>query len=130
MRVKIYTVVDITETHARRTDDKKLYSQQCNYNTTIQTVGLRVNVNPIYCKSLVESVSKYNFGKSVTGKQRVWEYCFAVEYEGALNEDMLLTDFDLVPVVTGLDETAHNHNKIFRTTCTNDTNIVFEIIEE
>lgn len=129
MQFKIHTVVDITETNAKRSDDKKLFSQQTNYNTVIQTIGLRVNLNPMYVKSLVDKVDGIGFGNSIKGKQRYWEFCFEVEYEGALNLDMLINDFDLIPVITGLDETVHNHNKIFRTTCPNDCNIVFEIID-
>ena len=127
MRFKIFTVVDITETKARRGDDKKLYSQQTNYNTVLQTIGLRVNLNPIYCKSHTENIDKTDFGTTVKGKQRYWEFCFEVEYEGALSLDMMMSDFDLIPVITDLDETVHNHNKVFRTSCPNDRNIVFEI---
>lgn len=127
MRFKLFTVVDITETNARRTDDKKLYSQQTNYNTILQTIGLRVNLNPVYCKSHTENIDKLGLGSLVKGKQRYWEFVFEVEYEGALSLEMMINDFDLVPVITELDETVHNHNKVFRTTCPNDRNIVFEI---
>jgi len=129
MRFKIFTVVDITETNARRSDDKKQYSQQTNYNTVLQTIGLRVNLVPVYCKSHIASVDKKGFGELIKGKQRYWEFCFEVEYEGALSIDMMVNDFDLIPVITDLDETVHNHNKVFRTSCPNDRNIVFEIDE-
>ena len=129
MRFKLYTTVDITETNAKRSDDKKLFSQQNNLNTVMQTVGLRVNLNPVYVKNHTDKVDSIGFGKSIKGKQRYWEFCFDIEYEGALNLDMLNNDFDLIPVITELDETLHNHNKIFRTTCPIDRNIVFEIVE-
>ena len=130
MRFKIYTVVDITETNARRGEDKKLYSQQINYNTVLQTIGLRVNLNPVYSKSYIDNIEKFKFGKNISGKQRIWEFCFNVEYEGALTIDMMIIDFDLVPVITELDETVYNHNKIFRTSCQNECNIVFKITED
>ena len=130
MRFKLYTTVDITETNAKRQEDRKMYSQQTNYNTVLQTIGLRVNLNPNYVKSYVEDISKLGFGATIKGKQRYWEFCFDVEYEGALNIDMMINDFDLIPVITELDETVHNHNKIFRTTCPNDCNITFEIEQE
>jgi hypothetical protein len=129
MRFKIYTVVDITETNARRSDNKKEYSQQTNLNTVMQTVGLRVNFEPLSTKIHVDDVSKLGFGETVKGKQRYWEFTFDVEYESALSVDMMLNDFDLIPVITELDETVHNHNKVFRTTCPNDCNIVFEIVD-
>lgn len=129
MRFKLSTLVDITETNARRKEDQKLFRQQTNYNTVLQTIGLRVNLNPLSIKSDVQNVKDLGFGKSITGKQRYWEFIFDVEYEGALTVDMLNNDFDLIPVITELDETAHINNKIFRTTCPNDCNIVFEIVE-
>ena len=127
MQFKIYTTVDITETNAKRQEDRKKYQQQTNFNTVLQTIGLRVNLNPIYTEVHLGSVSKLGFGKNIIGKQRYWEFCFEVEYEDALNVDMMEQDFDIIPVITELDETVHNHNKIFRTTCPNDRNIVFEI---
>ena len=130
MRFKLYTTVDITETNAKRQEDRKLYSQQTNYNTVLQTIGLRVNLVPVFVKSRVGDVSNLGFGDTIKGKQRYWEFCFAVEYEGALSIDMMENDFDLIPVITGLDETVHNHNKIFRTTCPNDRNITFKIEQE
>lgn len=130
MRFKLSTVVDITETHARRKEDQKLFRQQTNYNTVLQTIGLRVNLVPVSIKHDVKNIKEFGFGRSITGKQRCWEFIFEVEYEGALTLDMLNNDFNLVPVIVELDETAHIHNKIFRTRCPNDCNIVFEIIEE
>ena len=130
MRIKLYTIVDITETNARRNDDKKLYSQQCNFNTVLQTIGLRVNLIPISCKEHVDSIDDLNFGKSFTGKQRYWEFTFDVDYESATNEELLAADFDLIPVITDLNETANINNGIFRTSCPNDRNIVFKIAEE
>jgi len=47
MKFTLTTVVDITETRARRGEDKKQVNQQANYNTMFQTIGLRVNVDPI-----------------------------------------------------------------------------------
>ena len=129
MRFKLYTTVDITETNAKRQEDRKMYSQQTNYNTVLQTIGLRVNLIPVYVTSAVEDVTAKGFGDNIKGKQRYWEFCFEVEYEGALTTDMLNNDFDLIPVITDLDETVHNHNKIFRTTCPKDRNIIFEMAE-
>lgn len=130
MRIMLTTVVDVTETHARRGDEKKLINQQANYNTMIQTIGLRVNINPVSCISVVSDVSKLGFGSSIKGKQRYWKFTFDIEYEDSLTADMLASDFDLVPVITQLDDTAKITNNIFRTNHPNDTNIVFEIVEE
>ena len=64
------------------------------------------------------------------GKQRYWEFTFDVEAEDALTLDMLVTDFDLVPVITNLDETTTLGTKVFRTNHPNDTNVVFKMLGE
>ena len=128
MQFILSTVVDITETNARRGAEKKEVHQQANYNTVIQTIGLRVNITPISSESIVSNIDKLGFGSAIKGKQRYWKFTFETDYEDALTLDMLLSDFDLVPIITELDETAKINNSIFRTNHPNDTNIVFEIL--
>jgi hypothetical protein len=130
MRTKITTIIDITETRALRGADKLLINQQANYNTAIQTIGLRANLIPELCENKVGDVSKFGFGSNIKGKQRYWEFTFEVEAVDALTYDMLLLDFDLVPVITNLNETVSIKNEVFRTNHPNDTNIVFEMIKE
>ena len=131
MRFKIHTVVDITETNARRGQaDKVSLDQQANYNTLIQTIGLRVNADPISLTTDIIDVSKIRFGDAIKGKQRVWTFEFDNPYEGALSVDMLNNDFDLVPIITNLNETANIHNSIFCTKNPNDRNIIFEEIDK
>jgi len=127
MRFIIHTVVDITETNARRGQaDKLSLDQQANYNTLIQTIGLRVNADPIELSESIKDVGKLTFGDAIKGKQRVWTFEFNNPFEGALSEDSLNDDFDLVPVITNLNETANIHNSIFCTKNPNDSNIIFE----
>ena len=77
MRFTIHTVVDITETNARRGQaDKLSLDQQANYNTLIQTIGLRANVDPIDLTESIKDVSKLAFGDAIKGKQRVWTFEF------------------------------------------------------
>jgi hypothetical protein len=126
MLFKITTVVDISQTNARRGEDKKKENQQANFNTMFQTIGLRVNVEPLKCTQSIIDVDKrkHKFGSAIKGKQRVWEFEFENTYEGALATDMMIEDFDLIPVITNLDETAANTNSIFSTK--HDKNIMFE----
>ena len=93
-----------------------------------QTIGLRVNVDPLRCTQSVIDVDKleYKFGSAIKGKQRVWTFEFENTYEGALTLDMMIDDFDLVPVITNLDETAANTNCIFSTKHVTDKNVLFE----
>jgi len=126
MRFIIHTVVDITETNARRGQaDKIKLDQQANFNTMIQTIGLRCNAEPISITENIKDVAELGFGDSIKGKQRVWTFEFDNPYEGALTVDMLNDDFNLVPVITNLNETANIHNSIFSTKNPNERNIIF-----
>ena len=130
MKFKVTTVIDITETNVRRGEDKKKEKQQANFNAMFQTIGLRVNVDPISLTESVVDVKGLGFGDAIKGKQRVWVFEFENPYEGALSYDMLVNDFDLVPIITDLDETANINNSIFCTNHPNDTNIIFSIIDK
>jgi hypothetical protein len=128
MRFIIHTLVDITETHARRGEDPKQYRQQQNFLTVMQTIGMRVN--PTYVSSPVvvkEVPSKLELGTSYKTKQSVWKYVFDIDYEGALDVETLVNDFDLIPIITDLDETAKFENAHFLTKNTALTNISFQI---
>ena len=46
-RIQIFTVIDMTETSVGRSGEAKQRNQQANYNTVVQTAGLRVNPMPI-----------------------------------------------------------------------------------
>jgi len=131
MRFKLYTLVDITETGARRGEDPKLHRQQQNFLTVMQTIGLRVN--PTYVKSpqVIEDIpSKYNLGSKYKTKQSIWEYVFDIDYEDGLDLDTLASDFDLIPIITGLDETATFDNAHFLTKNVTNSNIYFEIVDK
>lgn len=129
MRVTITTVIDITETKARKHDDSLSRQQQANYLTVLQTVGLRVQLTPIECKTHVGDVSSLGFGSSIQDKQRYWTFEFTYDQEGAVTLDTLTNDFDLVPVITGLKDTAPITNSAFRTKHKADRNIIFKLAD-
>ena len=107
MRFIIHTLVDITETNSRRGEDLIKHRQQQNYLTVMQTIGLRVN--PTYVKppeTIKEIPSKLGLGKVYKTKQTVWKYTFDVEYEAALDIETLENDFDLIPIIGGLQESV------------------------
>lgn len=131
MQFIIHTVVDITETNARRGQaDKIKLDQQANFNTMIQTIGLRCNAEPVSLTETIKDVSKLAFGDAIKGKQRVWTFEFNNPYEGALTVDMLNDDFDLIPIINNLNETANINNSIFSTKNPNDRNIIFQQIDK
>ena len=128
MRFKLYTLVDITETGARRGEDPKRYRQQQNFLTVMQTIGMRVNPTYIAPPEIVKEVpSKLGLGTSYKSKQTVWKYVFDIDYEGALDIDTLVNDFNLIPIITDLDETAKFDNAHFITNNDAINNILFEI---
>ena len=129
-RIQIFTVIDMTETNVGRSGEAKQRNQQANYNTVVQTAGLRVNPMPIALESKVGVVDEIGFGSSIKDKQRYWVFTFQHEFENALNIDQLKDDFDLVPVITGLDETALINNSAFRTKDSVETNIVFKFVDK
>tara|TARA_B100000965_G_C19589654_1_gene757325 strand:- start:2300 stop:2734 length:435 start_codon:yes stop_codon:yes gene_type:complete len=124
-RVQIMTVVDVTNTHANRQSTAVDRGQQSNYNAMIQTAGLRVLPMPISCISKTGDVSNLGFGANITDKQRYWIFEFEHEYIGGIDQQSLIEDFDLVPVVTGLKETALINNNAFRTKDSVEKNIIF-----
>ena len=130
MKFKIQTLVDITRTGAGRQEANKIaYRQEANFQTVLQTIGLRANLE--FEKSpLFEEITltKISFGDKYKGKQRVWSFEFEVPFEDAVTLDMLNNDFNLIPFIPGLTETAKFEQAIFRTT-PQERNIIFSIIE-
>ena len=130
MIVKIHTLVDITKTDANRTSEPKERNQQANYNTFLATAGLRVNPEKISVKNDVFDISKMGFGDKYINKQKVWTFRFEHQYEDGLDIEMLLDDFDVIPIITGLNETVEINKSVVRTRDPFSKNIVFEIGDE
>lgn len=125
MNFDIYTLVDITNTGAKRNQDPRAYKQYQNYLTILQTIGLRVN--PTINSTPVLTATYPRFGSAFKGTLKVWKLNVEIEYEDALNIDMLTNDFDFVPFIVGLDESVEFKTCVFRTTDTEQKNIVFTI---
>jgi hypothetical protein len=122
---ELFTVVDITETGARRGDPKLLEHQQQNYLTVMNTIGLRANPTIIKSPHLVDK--KIKFGKGISAK-KIWRMVFDIEY-GIHSVDMLKLDFELVPFIKELTEDAVIDDPVFRTDI-NSSNIVFREIDK
>jgi len=129
MKFTLETLVDITQTDARRTDgDTQAYHQQQNFLSILQTIGLRVNVN-VTKKPVCEEKTIKGFGSNFTGKQKVWTLPFEIEFEDAVSLQILKDDFNLVPVITGLTESARINKSVFRTKDSKDRNIIFKLVD-
>lgn len=124
MNYRLLTLIDITETGEHHGPDNKAMSQQANYNTLIQVLGLRANPTPHKTVSHhTDTMKGLGFGTKYKGKQRYWECEFEIEY-GAVPVEDLLADFDLVPVITGLDETVKLDVPIFSSYDSQTKNII------
>ena len=129
MRITVETLVDITETKARKGDDKLLVNQQANFMTVMQTASLRVNITPLSLEEHVSNVDKLGFGKNFKGKQKYWTFSFEHDVPKGLTEELLKNDFDLVPFISNLNETVTIKHSVFRTFDPQETNIIFKFFE-
>jgi len=126
MKFIIKTLIDITQTNARR-GDGDAYKQQQNFMSTLQTIGIRANPSNIKVTQQEQAVTE--FGSMYKGKHTVWNMHFEIEY-GATSVDLLKVDFDLVPIINDLSETVKLDTAIFFTKDSKATNIIFEEIDK
>lgn len=119
MRYKLYTLVDITNTNQYRptTINDVLRWKEQNFNTVLQTIGLRASIshyNKPYpletCGSLV--------GFDTDDVIRVWRFDFETDREDLFQKDddpvgLLKDDFHLVPYIKGLDELMEQQFAVF-----------------
>ena len=118
--LEIKTLVDITHTgHPKfKSQDRLLINQQANWNTFLQVLSMRIN--PIFDGSPVKvtrALEPEEFGSDYKEKEyNVWEFKFQSERDEALTPEMLREDFDLIPVIKGLEESIINNSDAFRTT--------------
>jgi len=119
----IYTLVDVTETNARRGDSTFSHNQQANFMSVYQTIGLRSNPTNF----TVEKVKDKNikFGTSFKNINYYWKISFDIEQADSLTLDMLVEDFELVPFISGLEECVTFKQCIFFTKNKTKTNILF-----
>ena len=116
------TLVDITSTGVihNRADREFDRNQQRNWETVLQCIGLRTQPFDIL-EPVVKSMNvDDHFGEMYYGKQRVWCFTFTVEQLGVWGNGqdalaLLHKDFDEVPIIQGLTETARFILPIFYT---------------
>jgi hypothetical protein len=107
------TLVDITPTNVTR-GDSLARDQQRNWETVLQVLSLKTQ--PIILGgpellSDIDGVSKI-FGEFYQTMQKVWIFKFASEQD-IYTVDQLYEDFEQVPVITGLEESARFMLPIF-----------------
>jgi hypothetical protein len=110
-----YSLVDITPTGVTRSNDPDdmLRNQQRNWETVLQCMNLRTQ--PLHIRkpevSYVDNINALDFGDLYEGPHKVWSWTWAVEREGIYDLPdkplgALQLDFEQVPIITILEETA------------------------
>lgn len=127
MRFLVKTLIDITKTGVRSPLSGKAAQQEQNFSLFLQTLGLRTNIKADRPPRMeYEASGGLGFGDRFKGRQNLWTFEFEVEYDEATSVELLEHDFDLIPVITGLDETVKFTDPVFRTTDPRDKNIIFK----
>lgn len=108
------TLVDITETGIKHGDSKER-DQQRNWETVLQVLSLKTQPIVLEGPLVLENVELGNpgmFGEFYQGHHRIWAFKFTSDVD-VYSTDQLLEDFEQVPVILGLDETARFMLPIF-----------------
>jgi hypothetical protein len=134
MNYKIYTLVDITHTGQYRIEPGKEDSRkkEQNFNTVVQTIGLRSNINTFNNPVMLE-VKGSLIGFDTNEIIRVWRFDFTTDRDDVFLENgdqvwWLKHDFHLVPYINGLDELMEQSYAVFVTEGIGK-NIVFSQIQ-
>jgi hypothetical protein len=116
-----YSLVDITPTGVTRSNDPDSLerNQQCNWETILQCISLRTQPQNIQKpNSTLVNTEYLEFGDFYTGEQQVWTWYWTVDRDEVYDlPDKPLAglqqDFEQVPIITGLEETARFMLPIF-----------------
>ena len=127
MMFELYTLVDISETKARRGEDSFKFSQQQNFLTMLNTIGLRANPTIVRSPYVVDNFPK--FGTNYKDAKHAWRFVFDIEY-GAHSIDLLQEDFRLIPFINNLNEDCVFDIAVFETKNSKTKNIVFKELDK
>jgi len=103
-RYRIITLVDITRTNPNRSENDQLkLSQQANFNSLLQAIGLRSNVQWMRDPIINTGSLPYDIG----GKAKHWIWDFDVERDDVFLKDadsvgLLVDDLNGVPIIPEL----------------------------
>ena len=118
-----FTLVDITQTGVTHNKPEVEFqrNQQRNWETVLQCLGLRTQPMNIQGPKVMKMfIDGDTFGEMYQGTHQVWCWTFNIEREGIWKEGtdplaLLRKDFNEVPIIQGLDETARFMLPIFYT---------------
>jgi len=102
------TLIDITDTGVIRGESTER-DQQRNWQTVLQVLSLKTQPEIVHSPGLIEAddVNRFFFGDDFHDKHNVWVFAFrSANVGGRYSIEELTDDFDQVPVILGLKETA------------------------
>ena len=114
---KLYTLVDITHTQQYRPSAGILHWQEQNFNTVLQTLGIRANIIYNHGPDVIE-VKGNLVGFDTEEILRVWRFDFYTERENVYEKNgdpvgLLKEDFVLIPYISGLNEAMEQRYAVF-----------------
>ena len=113
------TLIDITNTGVIK-GQSDARDQQRNWETVVQLLSLKTQ--PLIIRGPKcfdnEELAYLNFGEFYQGQHKVWAFQFRGERDDFYSFQQLEEDFDLVPIILGLDESARFMLPIFHTSGT------------
>ena len=130
-KYKIITLVDITRSGATRSEvDKIKIGQQSNFNSLIQAIGMRSNIDWTADPKPVDGRLPHNLG----GKARHWVWIFHCERDEVFLKDddpvgSLKDDLHGVPVIDRLNNTVDIDPACFLTRGDKTNTWVYEYTE-
>jgi hypothetical protein len=152
MRIKCYTLYDITQTNVNfrkknteivPADEMKKRSQQSNFETILQIINMRSQPEEISESELtvinIDDLKDFNFGylyeksyNKTISKINVWSFTFSVDHADVFNNGIndlgsLSDDCNQVPMILRLEETFKLSNQM--TISDEQRNIYFEILK-
>jgi hypothetical protein len=107
-QILCYTLIDITETGVTRGQSKQR-DQQRNWETILQVLGLRTQpiiLHPPKLNTYITLTPDWDLGEFYEGDHSIWAFSFQAERNDYYDIKQLEDDFNEVPVILGLDETA------------------------
>lgn len=131
MNYTLYTTVDITRTKQYRSEPgrEELRWKEQNFQSVIQTLGLRANINFDKDPELIE-IAGHIVGFNTRDIIHAWRFDFSTERDFLYEKEgdpvgWLLDDFEMVPYISGLDESMEQNFDVF-VTYGDTRNIIFQ----
>ena len=110
IELSLYSLIDITATGIISNNKESLFerNQQRNWETILQLVNLRYHAvtiaHPVDPKTV--EMTKHEFGEFYLNTHKCWKCKFSFSVKDKDLADKLQYDFNQVPIIIGLSETA------------------------